>query len=54
MSADGRKQTRLTDNPAADSEPNWFDLRFARPVEPGGKLRSIWGSIKTRSHTFFP
>jgi len=50
----GGKKIRLTDNPATDSNPDWFDPRFARPVEPAGKLRSIWGNIKTLPHTLFP
>ena len=42
MNSDGKKQTRLTNNPATDSEPAWFDPRFARAVEPPGKLKSTW------------
>ncbi len=50
----GGKKTRLTDNAATDSNPAWFDPRLARSVEPAGKLRSIWGHIKTRTHAFSP
>ena len=54
MRAIGGKQTRLTDNSATDSHPAWFDPRLAQPVEPAGKSRSIWGNIKSRTHTFSP
>ena len=52
MDADGSNPINLTNNPALDNAPDWFDPAFvdvnAEGVEPAGKLRSTWGGIKTQ------
>ena len=47
MDADGNNQSRLTNNPANDDSPDWFDPAFAYSVSPAGKLKSTWGEIKS-------
>ncbi len=42
MNTDGRKQTRLTNNPATGQRASLVRTRFARAVEPPGKLKSTW------------
>ncbi|MCZ6676228.1 MAG: DPP IV N-terminal domain-containing protein, partial [Candidatus Poribacteria bacterium] len=49
MDADGRNQQRLTHHRAVDSDPAWFDPRFARSVAPIGKQATIWGWLKQLS-----
>jgi hypothetical protein len=46
MDADGKNQRKLTNNPAFDRFPDWFDPAFAYSVSPAGKLKSTWGKIK--------
>ena len=46
MDADGRNQQRLTHNRAPDSNPAWFDPRFARAVASMGRKAIIWGGLK--------
>ena len=46
MDADGKNPRRLTDNPAYDESPKWFDPAFAQSVYPAGKLGTTWGEIK--------
>jgi hypothetical protein len=46
MDADGNNPRRLTNNPADDWCPSWFDPAFAHPVSPAGKLGTTWGKIK--------
>jgi len=46
MDADGKNQRNLTNNPAGDWAPSWFDPAFAHPVSPAGKLGTTWGKIK--------
>jgi len=46
MDAGGNNQCNLTNNPAQDYEPSWFDPDFARSVFPNGKLRGTWGWLK--------
>jgi type II secretory pathway pseudopilin PulG len=45
MDADGKNQRRLTNNPALDCGPSWFDPAVAHPVSPVGK-QTIWDMIK--------
>jgi RNA polymerase sigma factor (sigma-70 family) len=48
MDADGTNQRRLTNDPATIERSDWFDPAFApRPVEPGGKLPTKWGEVKS-------
>jgi hypothetical protein len=49
MDADGKNQRRLTDNPANDWCPDWFDPAFAYAVSPAGKLKGTWGWLKQNS-----
>ena len=49
MEADGRNQQRLTHNRAPDSNPAWFDPRFARAVTSMGRKATIWGALKQLS-----
>ena len=44
MDADGQNPRRLTNNPAHDSGPDWFDPAYA--VESIGKLGVTWGWLK--------
>jgi len=47
MDADGKNLHRLTDNPADDGGPEWFDPAFvSTAVSPAGKLGTTWGKIK--------
>ena len=51
MDADGINQHNLTNNPAEDMAPDWFDPAFARiitPVSLAGKVRALWGKIKAK------
>jgi len=48
MNANGRNQRRLTNNPALDFSPVWFDPAAGHPVSPAGKLRVLWGWIKQK------
>lgn len=48
MDADGKNQRNLTNNPADDICPSWFDPAFARSVSPAGKLGTTRGKIKAR------
>ena len=45
MDADGKNQRNLTNNPAVDWSPDWFDPA-AIAVAPAGKLKTMWGKIK--------
>ena len=45
MDADGKNQRNLTNNPADDCWPSWFDPA-ARSVSSAGKLGTTWGKIK--------
>ena len=49
MDADGKNQRNLTNNPAYDDGPDWFDPAFAYAVSPAGKLRGTWGWLKQTS-----
>ena len=46
MDADGKNQRNLTNHPAYDEAPNWFDPVFAYSVSPAGKFRGTWGEIR--------
>ena len=46
MDADGNNPRRLTNNPADDIHPSWFDPAFACSVSLTGKLVTICGKIK--------
>jgi len=50
MDAEGKNPRNLTNNPADDGGPTWFDPAFARSVSPpAGWLRAIWGWLKGNS-----
>lgn len=44
MDADGNNPRNLTNHPAPDYQPDWFNIGY--PVSPAGKLRAIWGWLK--------
>jgi len=46
MDADGSNVQRLTNTPADEFLPDWIASSYA--VKPTGKLKSLWGKIKTR------
>jgi len=46
MDADGKNQRNLTNNPAEDGYPDWFDPAFGRSVSFADKLKAIWGWLK--------
>jgi Tol biopolymer transport system component len=46
MDADGQNIQRLTNVSAYEFEPDWTAFSYA--VTPAGKLKSLWGKIKTR------
>jgi tol-pal system beta propeller repeat protein TolB len=46
MNADGSNVQRLTNTPADEFLPDWIASSYA--VTPAGKLKSLWGKIKTR------
>jgi len=45
MDADGKNPRNLTNHPAPDYQPDWFNP-LGYPVSPAGKLRAIWGRLK--------
>ena len=45
MDINRKTPRKLTNNPAHDVQPDWFDPAFA-PVSPAGKLRGRWGEIR--------
>jgi hypothetical protein len=47
MDADGNNPRRLTNNPAQDAYPNWFDPT-ERSVSSTGKLATTRGKIKAK------
>ena len=49
MDADGKNQRRLTNNPANDEFPDWFDPAFAYDVSLAGRLKGTWGWVKQTS-----
>jgi len=46
MDSDGNNTQRLTNNPANDFYPSWFDPSFALPVSIADKLIAMWGRLK--------
>jgi hypothetical protein len=46
VDADGKNQRNLTNNPAADSAPSWFDPTVLS-VSPAGRHTNTWGKVKT-------
>ena len=50
MDADGKNQKNLTNNPAYDSAPDWFDPAFAYAVSPAGKNGRTWGWLKQKGN----
>ena len=42
--ADGGNLRRLTNNPAGDYSPAWFNSPFS--VSPAGKQFTMWGWVK--------
>jgi hypothetical protein len=49
MDADGNNLRRLTNNPADNSWPSWFDPA-ARSVSTAGKIGTTWAWIKSYTH----
>jgi len=41
-------QNSVTNNPANDIYPSWFDPAYAQAVSPAGKLAATWGNIKAK------
>jgi len=51
IDADGNNPRNLTNNPADDVFPDWFDPAFAliTTVSSAGNLRGTWGCLKQTS-----
>jgi hypothetical protein len=46
MDADGENLQNMTNHPARDKSPDWFDPAFTYAVSSAGKLKGTWGWIK--------